>query len=79
MVCMLKEIFTIFAPLSMRLQKTVLLNSIQEKCEGLGGKRAVVAQWLEHWWLKPVALHSFPGDNQEFSSFSFAFFPDPFR
>ena len=37
----------------------------------------VVAQWLEHWWLKPVALGSIPGDNQDFSFFSFAFFQTP--
>ena len=36
------------------------------------------AQWLEHWWLKPVALGSIPGD-QDFSFFSLAFFQTPFR
>ncbi len=38
----------------------------------------VVAQWLEHWWLKPVALGSIAGDEQDFSLlFSFAFFQTP--
>ena len=30
------------------------------------------AQWLEHWWLKPVALGSIPGD-QDFSFFPLLF------
>ncbi len=38
--------------------------------------RVVVAQWLEHWWLKPVDLGSIPGDDLDFHFFSFAFFPD---
>ncbi len=30
----------------------MVLNSIKEICEGLGSR----GLWLEHWWLKPVAL-----------------------
>ncbi len=40
--------------------------------------RVVVAQWLEHWWLKPVALGSIPGDYQDFHFFPLLF-PDSFR
>ncbi len=40
--------------------------------------RVVVAQWLEHWWLKPVALGSIPGDNQDFLFFFLCFFPESF-
>ncbi len=39
----------------------------------------VVAQWLERWWLKPVALSSISGDNQDFSFFFLCFFPDPVK
>ncbi len=40
----------------------------------------VIAQWLEHWWLKPVVLGSIPQKQLRFfSHFSFAFFPDPFK
>ena len=35
--------------------------------------RVVVAQCLEHWWLKPVDLGSIPSDDQDFTFFSFAF------
>ena len=31
----------------------------------------VVAQWWEHWWLKPVPLGSIPSDYQHFSLSSF--------
>ncbi len=40
--------------------------------------RVVVAQWLEHWWLKPVALGSNPGRQLRFSHiFTLFFFQTP--
>ena len=36
--------------------------TIASKLEGecLGGSGVVMAQWSEHWWLKPEALGSIP-------------------
>ncbi len=51
----------------------VLLNSIKEKVKVLEveGCRSLVVRAL---WLKPAALGSIPGNNQDISLFSFAFF-----
>ena len=43
-----------------------------ERIVRAGGCLVVVAQWSEHWQLKPGALGSIPGDCRLFTFFSFA-------